>query len=381
MYDSFIALVRDWYGTQEFIPLHEPRFQGNEKAYVSEAIDSTFVSSVSDYVPRFEAQLAEYTGAQHAVAVCNGTAALHLALHSTGVGQGDEVITQPLTFVATCNAIKYCGAEPVFVDVAKDTLGLCPDSLASFLELNADKSDSGPVNKKTGHKIKACLPMHTMGLPAHMPQISSICSEWGIPVIEDAAEALGSSRDGRSCGTFGLLGTLSFNGNKIITTGGGGAIITDDNELAEKIRHLATTAKLQHKWMFEHDQIGYNYRMPGLNAAMGVAQIEQLPGFLVSKNELAEVYRLWSLREGVELVSDPVDCQSNNWLNTILVKNEQERDRFLEYTNDQGVMTRPAWALMNDLGPYKNCQTFSDANARDLQKRLVNVPSSARVLG
>jgi len=380
MYDSFISLVREWYGTEDFIPLHEPRFQGNEKAYVSEAIDSTFVSSVSNYVSRFEAQLAEYTGARHVIALSNGTAALHLALHSIGVGQGDEVITQPLTFVATCNAIKYCGAESVFVDVTKDTLGLCPDSLANFLELNADRSGSGPVNKKTGRKIKACLPMHTMGLPAHMSGILSICGEWGIPVIEDAAEALGSSRDGRSCGTFGLLGTLSFNGNKIITTGGGGAIVTDDNELAEKIRHLATTAKLQHEWMFEHDQVGYNYRMPGLNAAMGVAQIEQLPGFLVSKNELAEVYRLWGLREDVELVSDPVDCRPNNWLNTILLENERERDRFLEYTNAQGVMTRPAWALMNDLEPYKNSYVHADTNARNLQKRLVNLPSSAKVV-
>lgn len=379
MYDSFIELVRDWYGTKDFIPLHEPRFQGNETAYVSDAIESTFVSSVSEYVRRFEAQLASYTKAKHVIAVSNGTAALHLALHSIGVGQNDEVITQPLTFVATCNAIKYCGAEPVFVDVSSETMGLCPQSLAAFLGKNVVKSRDGATNRVSGRKIKACLPMHTMGHPAHMPEILSVCTEWGIPVVEDAAEALGSYRDGQHCGTYGALGTLSFNGNKIITTGGGGAILCNDDTLAEKIRHLATTAKIQHEWAFEHDSLGFNYRMPGLNAAMGVAQIEQLPKFLASKSKLAEVYRQWALKEGVEYVSSPENCQPNNWLNVLLLENEQERDRFLEYTNAQGVMTRPAWTLMNDLQPYKSCQMFADANARDLQNRLVNVPSSTRL--
>ena len=381
MYDSFIELLRDWYGTNECIPLHEPRFQGNEKIYVNDAIESTFVSSVSDYVSRFEAQLASYTKSKHVIAVSNGTAALHLALHSIGIGLNDEVITQPLTFVATCNAIKYCGAEPVFVDVAKETMGLCPQSLSAFLDKNVIKSADGATNRETGRIIKACLPMHTMGHPSHMPEIISVCAEWGISVVEDAAEALGSHRNGQHCGTYGVLGTLSFNGNKIITTGGGGAILCNDDGLAEKIRHLATTAKIQHEWAFEHDALGFNHRMPGLNAAIGVAQIEQLPKFLTSKSELAEVYRQWGFREGVNIVRSPEDCQSNNWLNAILLENQGERDRFLEYTNSQGVMTRPAWALINDLSPYRACQVHSDANARGIQQRLVNLPSSAKIAG
>jgi dTDP-4-amino-4,6-dideoxygalactose transaminase len=285
-----------------------------------------------------------------------------------------------IAFVATCNAVKYCGADPAFVDVSPGTLGLCPESLADFLETNADYSSNGPIHKNTGRKIKTCLPMHTMGLSTQMPDILSVCDKWNIPVVEDAAEALGSFHGSQSCGTFGQLGTFSFNGNKIITTGGGGAIVTNDDVLAEKIRHLATTEKMKHEWAFEHDMLGFNYRMPGLNVALGAAQFEQLPRFLASKKELAEVYQQWGLREGVDFVSTPSGCLSNNWLNAILFENQDNRDCFLEYTNDKRVMTRPAWALMNDFSPYRSCEVYSDVNARDIQRRLVCVPSSAALV-
>ena len=379
MYDSFVRLVRDWYLTDEFVPLHEPRFNGNELTYVREAIESTFVSSVSDYVTRFENQITEFTGAEHAVAVANGTAALHLALYALGVEAGDEVITQPLTFVATCNAIKHCGADPVFVDIEPESLGMCAGSLSGFLQANTINKDSKLINGNTGKRISACLPMHTMGHAADIIEIRKVCDEWGIPVVEDAAEALGSYFDRQHCGTFGDIGTLSFNGNKIITTGAGGAVVTDDGELAPRLRHLATTAKLDHPWEFVHDEVGFNYRMPGLNAALGVAQFEMLPEFLRNKAELANHYRNWAEENDVIFVSGSEGRESNNWLNAFLLSDKEERNAFLGYTNEHGVMTRPAWTLMNDLEPYKNCQVYSDAVARDIQSRLVNVPSSARV--
>ena len=376
MFERFVDLVRDIYQTDAFIPLHEPRFVGNEKKYLLDVIDSTFVSSVGPYVGEFEAKIAEYTGARHAIATVNGTAALHVALLLAGVEPGDEVITQAVTFVATCNAIQYCGAEPVFVDVEPATLGICPIALNGFLEAHAERRGDGVYNKTSGKRIVACLPMHTFGHPCDMVGLLKVCEQYGIALIEDAAEALGSRCNDRHCGTFGRLGVLSFNGNKIITTGGGGMILTDDEEFARRAKHLTTTAKLPHAWKFTHDQIGYNYRMPNLNAALGLAQIEQLSDFIEGKRGLAQRYLDWADVNGAQIVSEPTDARSNYWLNALLLDDVQQRDAFLEYSNAQGVMTRPLWDLMVDLPMYQHCQRDSLVQSRQLAERLVNVPSS-----
>ncbi|MFA6138828.1 MAG: LegC family aminotransferase [Sulfurimonas sp.] len=364
----------------EFIPLHEPRFFGNEKKYLNECIDSTFVSSVGKFVDSFEKEFALKVGSKYAVATVNGTAALHIALILVDVKQGDEVITQPLTFIATCNAISYCGAKPVFVDVDLDTMGLSPDSLEHFLKANCEIVNNKCINKTTGKTIKACVPMHTFGHPCKIDKIKTICDAWHIELVEDAAESLGSFYKKKHTGTFGKLGAFSFNGNKIITSGGGGVIVTDDEVLAKKVKHLTTTAKVPHAYEFVHDMIGYNYRMPNLNAALLVAQLEQLDGFLENKRALADEYtEFFSKFTDIKFIKEPEDAFSNYWLQAVLLENKQQRDAFLEFTNKNGVMSRPIWRLMNELEMFVSCQTSSLKNAKYLEERVVNIPSSVRM--
>lgn len=379
-HQNIIDFVRALYQTMEFIPLHEPKFVGNEKAYVIDCIDSTFVSSVGKHVDRFEQMMAEYTGAKYAVATVNGTAALHIALKLVGVSQGDEVITQSLSFVATCNAISYCGAKPVFVDVDRNTLGLSPDSLHSFLSANAVQTSAGCINKTTGRKISAVVPMHTFGHPCRIDEIAKICEEFGIPLVEDAAESLGSYYQGKHTGTFGKLAAFSFNGNKTITTGGGGMIITDDEALAKRAKHITTTAKQPHPYEFVHDEIGYNYRLPNINAALGCAQMETLPRLLDSKRLLALAYVDFFSALNISFVAEPEKAKSNYWLNALILENKQARDVFLKELNEAGVMSRPIWRLMNELTMFSDCQSTDLANSKWLEERIVNIPSSARVL-
>ena len=387
------GFIREVYSEpEEFIPLHAPVFGGNEKKYLEKCIDSTFVSSVGAFVDEFEARMAEYTGAAKAVACVNGTSALHLALRMSGVEPETEVITQPLTFVATANAIRYCGADPVFLDVDRDTMGLSPDALRKWLQKNAEVSDSTEknkvvcINKTTGRRITACVPMHTYGHPCRIDGIVRICEEYHIPLVEDAAESLGSFFGERHTGTFGTVGVLSFNGNKVITTGGGGMLLFRDKEPADRAKHLTTQAKVPHKWEFIHDEIGYNYRMPNVNAALGLAQLEQLPQFLRKKRRIAEQYREFfgdsahhhqaGQDASITFISEPIQTRSNYWLNTIMLPDKATRDEFLAYTNSHGVMTRPTWHLMNELDMYRTCQSDRLNNARDLADRLVNIPSS-----
>jgi aminotransferase in exopolysaccharide biosynthesis len=370
-----VGFIRDAFGERK-MPLHRPVFDGNEKAYLSECIDSNFVSSVGARVVEFEQRIAAYVGAKHAVATVNGTAALHVALRLAGVSADCEVISQALTFGATCNAICYTGARPVFVDVDRDTMGLSPEALLRFLKSEAVMKDGIPFNKQTGRRIAACLPMHTFGHPCRIDAIASICSEYGIPLVEDAAESLGSWYQGRHTGTFGRLGIFSFNGNKIITTGGGGMIVTDDPALAAAAKHLTTTAKVPHPYEFVHDQVGFNYRMPNLNAALGCAQMEQLAGFLETKRTLAGRYIEYFGRRGVEFVKEPAGARSNYWLNAIVLDSLDQRNEFLERTNAEGVMTRPIWRLMSKLDMFRDCQNDGLTNSLWLEDRVVNIPSS-----
>lgn len=378
-HQDIIAFTRELYQTTEFIPLHEPKFVGNEKAYVIDCIDSTFVSSVGKYVERFEQMISDYSGAKYAVATVNGTAALHIALKLAGVNQGDEVITQPLSFIATCNAISYCGAKPVFVDVDRDTLGLSPDSLNSFLSANAVQTSGGCINKTTGQKISAVVPMHTFGHPCRIDEIATICTEFGIPLIEDAAESLGSFYQGKHTGTFGKLAAFSFNGNKTITTGGGGMIITDDEALAKRAKHITTTAKCPHPFEFVHDEIGYNYRLPNINAALGCAQMESLPRILESKRTIASAYSKFFCGSNFTFVAESAQAHSNYWLNTLILEDKQTRDIFLKELNEAGVMSRPVWRLMNELTMFKDCQCSDLSNANWLEERAVNIPSSPKI--
>jgi len=373
---SVIDFVKRTYKTDSFIPLHEPRFTGNEKKYLNECIDSTFVSSVGQFVDDFESQIASYTGAKYAIATSNGTSALHIALLLANVTENDEVITQPLTFVATCNAISYCGAKPVFVDINKDTMGLCPSALQEFLEKNVSVKNQQCINNKTEKIIKACVPMHTFGHPCQIDEIKDICDRYHIVLIEDAAESLGSFYKDQHTGTFGQLGVMSFNGNKIITAGGGGCIVTNDEVLAKKAKHLTTTAKVPHKWEYTHNMIGYNYRMPNLNAALLVAQLENLKDFLLKKRELATSYANFFNDMDYVFVQEPINSQSNYWLNAIILKDKQQRDLFLDETNSEGVMTRPIWTLMNKLPMFKESQCGDLSNADWLEQRVVNIPSS-----
>jgi aminotransferase in exopolysaccharide biosynthesis len=381
MFKETVDFIRKSFNSPEsFIPLHEPRFIGNERKYVLDAIDSTFVSSVGAYVDKFEQLITEITGAKYAIATVNGTAALHISLILAGVTADDEVITQPLTFVATSNAVAYIGARSVYVDVNRETLGLCPDKLNSFLEENAEIKDDGKCyNKITGRKIAACIPMHTFGFCAYIDKISEVCKKWEIPVVEDAAESLGSYYKNIHTGRFGLLGSFSFNGNKTVTCGGGGAIITDDENIAKLAKHITTTAKVPHKWEYVHDYVGYNYRMPNLNATIACAQLEQLNSFLSNKRELALMYKNFFSKTGISFVFEQEGTTANYWLNTILLSDREERDEFLSFSNSNKVMTRPAWHLMNKLEMFKHSQTGDLTNAAWLEDRIVNIPSSVRI--
>ena len=376
MSDQLIRFVRDYFGTNDFIPLHAPVFSGRENQYVIDAIESTFVSSVGAYVDRFEQDMAVYTDSPKAVATVNGTAALHIALKLAGVGIGDLVVTQPLTFVATCNAIDYCGAEPVFVDVDRDTLGLSATALQQWLEDNARLDADGKCRTRADSKIvRACVVMHTFGHPADLDGLVRVTRDWNIKLVEDAAESLGSFYKSQHTGTFGQLGTLSFNGNKIITTGGGGMILADTT-LGERAKHLTTTAKKPHPYEYVHDEVGYNYRLPNLNAALGCAQLEQLESFVDAKRALAKAYQDELSGTNLLFVSEPEGCRSNYWLNAVICEDKAHRDALLKTTNQQGVMTRPVWALMNNLSMYGNCRRGDLMNAEWLADRVVNLPSS-----
>ncbi|MXV38995.1 LegC family aminotransferase [Flavobacteriaceae bacterium Ap0902] len=376
-FQDTIDFIKSTFNTQEFIPLHAPYFGGNEKKYLNECIDSTFVSSVGAFVDQFEKELASYTGAKYAVACVNGTNALHIAMLIAGVKPQEEVITQALTFIATTNAISYIGAKPIFIDVDKETLGLSAKALENFLNKNAEKKADGyTYNKSTGKRIAACVPMHTFGFPVEIDKIIAICDEWNIPVVEDAAESLGSSFKGKHTGNFGQTAVFSFNGNKTITSGGGGAIITNDEHLAKRAKHLTTQAKIPHKWEFRHDEIGYNYRMPNINAALACAQLEQLDTILEGKRKLANKYTEFFKDKNIKYITEPENSTSNYWLNAVLLENREQRDLFLKETNENGVMTRPIWDLMSTLPMFKDCQNDGLKNSQWLEERVVNIPSS-----
>ena len=379
--DTFNSFVRELYQSKEkFIPLHVPVFNGNEKEYLLETIDSTFVSSVGKYVDQVESFLANYTQTSKGVALVNGTAAIQVALRLVGVGPGDEVITQALTFVATANSIAYNGAKPVFVDVDKDTMGMSPVALKAFLEEYGDRRDQGVYNRNTGKRISAVLPMHTFGFMCRISEIQAICDEWGIPCVEDAAEALGSQSEGKSAGSFGSLGAFSFNGNKIITAGGGGVIVSNDKELGSKAKYLTTTAKRPHAFEYFHDELGYNFRMPNVNAALLLAQLEKLEDYRVSKSLVYKNYQSFfdTYIKGVELVPIPeTTSQWNYWLMSVKLESREARDEFLNKTNSQGVMTRPIWQLMYKLPMYSDCHRDDQLNAEFLEDTIVNIPSSA----
>ncbi|MCF8296738.1 MAG: LegC family aminotransferase [Saprospiraceae bacterium] len=377
---SVISFIRNLYNTEDFIPLHEPCFIGNEKKYLNECIDTTFVSSVGKFVDLFEKKISEYTGAKHAVVTVNGTEALHISLLLSNIGRNDEIITQPLTFIATANAISYMGAHPVFIDVDRETLGLSPQKLENFLSENTEIRNNFCFNKISKRYIKACVPVHTFGHPIRIDEIKIICEKYKLILIEDAAESLGSLYKGKHTGTFGKLGILSFNGNKIITTGGGGMILTDDEELAKQAKHITTQAKVPHKWEYIHDKTAYNYRMPNINAALGVAQLDNLDNFIKNKRELADIYKNFFKKTEIEFFTEPKNAFSNYWLNVIILKGKTERDKFLEYTNSNRVMTRPVWRLMNKLEMYKYCQAGNLENSEWLEDRIVNIPSSFRTI-
>lgn len=379
MFDEFINFVRGIYGTKKYIPLHEPKFIGNEKRYLNQCIDTTFVSSVGKFVGKFEKKIAKYTSTKYAIATTNGTSALHISLILAGVKQDDEVITQPLNFIASCNAISYCNAKPIFIDVDKDTMGLSPSALRSFLEKNTKIKNKKCINKKTKKIIKACVPMHSYGHPCRIDEIKKILKKYHIFLIEDAAESLGSFYKKKHTGTFGKLGIISFNGNKIVTAGGGGCIITNDKILAKKAKHLTTTAKIPHKWNFNHDMIGYNYRMPNLNAALLVAQLENLNFFLRNKRELAKKYQAFFKDTDFVFFKEPKNSKSNYWLNLIILKNKIMRDQFLEETNSNAIMTRPIWRLIHSLPMFKNAQYSDLKNSKWLFERVVNIPSSVKL--
>ena len=380
MYSDIIQFIRATFNEPEaFIPLHAPCFAGNEKNFLCECVDSTYVSSVGNFVDRFEEMVAEYTGAEKAVVCVNGTNALHLALMLAGVKYNDEVITQPLTFIAAANAISYCGAYPVFIDVDKDTMGLSPAKMKKWLLEHAEIKNNACFNKSTQRYIKACVPMHTFGHPVHLDELIEICEDYHIELVEDAAESFGSFYKGKHTGTFGKIGVLSFNGNKIVTTGGGGMLLFNDEKLAAHAKHLSTQAKIPHRWEFNHDYIGYNYRMPNINAALGCAQMEKISEFVASKRDLAKKYEDFFRNKMIDFFVEPKNCSSNYWLNAIMLKNREERNNFLAFTNDNGVMTRPIWQLMNRLSMFKSCQYGDLSNAEWFEERVVNLPSSVRM--
>lgn len=380
MFSQITDFIHNLYGTMDTVPLHAPKFMGNEKKYLDECIDTTFVSSVGKFVDRFENEVAAYTGAARAVVCVSGTNALHMAMMLVGVERDDEVLTQALTFIATCNAISYIGAHPVFVDVDLDTLGMSPVAVLSWLEKNAEMRNGECYNRNTGRRVKACVPMHTFGHPVRIDVLADICNEWGIELVEDAAESIGSYYKGQHTGTFGKVGAISFNGNKTITTGGGGMMLFRDEELGKLAKHLTTQAKVPHRWAFVHDHIGYNYRMPNINAALGCAQLENLDRFVDNKRETAAIYAdFFRNIPDIGFFTEPENCRSNYWLNAVIMKDKKAQQEFLEYTNDNGVMTRPVWELMNRLPMFAGCETDGLANTQWLADRIVNIPSSVRL--
>lgn len=375
MKECFVSFVKELYGS-DFVPLHRPVFSGNEKCYLNDCIDSNFVSSVGKKVDEFEEIISRFTGSKFAIATANGTSALHASLHLNGINGDHEVITQALTFVATCNAIKYCGADPVFVDVDKDTMGMSPASLESFLEKSAVFRNGISYNSTTGKIIKACMPMHTFGLPCRIADIADICQRWNLTLIEDSAESLGSFFGNSHTGTFSSVSAFSFNGNKIVTTGGGGVMVTNDESLAKRAKHITTTAKVPHPYEFVHDEVGFNYRMPNLNAALGCAQMEQLPEILKEKEEITSKYNKFFEKHGMEIIKPILHAKANNWLNAIMLNSIEERNDFLSFTNSNGIMTRPIWSIMSKLRMFQNCQHDGLSNSRWLEARVVNIPSS-----
>ena len=379
MYEKVISFIHKLYGTEEFVPLSVPKFMGNEKKYLEECIDTTFVSSVGKFVDRFENDMAAYTGAKKAVVCVSGTSALHMAMMLVGVERNDEVLTQALTFIATCNAISYIGAHPVFIDVDKDTMGLSPIAVKNWLAKNAEIRNGECFNKNTGRRVKACVPMHTFGHPIHIEELIQICEEYHIEVVEDAAESIGSLYKGKHTGTFGKVSAISFNGNKTITPGGGGMMLFNDGELAAKAKHLTTQAKVPHRWEFRHDHIGYNYRMPNINAALGCAQLENIDKFIESKRQVAAEYtELFKNVDGIDFFTEPENTFSNYWLNAVILKDKAAQQAFLQQTNDNGVMTRPIWELMNRLSMFEHCENDGLENTIWFADRVVNIPSSVR---
>ena len=380
MYSQVTDFIHQLFGTEETVPLHAPLFIGNEKKYLNECIDTTFVSSIGKFVDRFEEKMAAYTGAKKAVVCVSGTNALHMAMMLVGVERDDEVLTQALTFIATCNAISYIGAHPVFIDVDMETLGLSPKAVKAWLDKNAELKNDVCYNKKTGRRVKACIPMHTFGHPVKIDELVQICNEWHLELVEDAAESIGSLYKGQHTGTFGKVGAISFNGNKTITTGGGGMLLFQDEELGKLAKHLTTQAKVPHRWAFVHDHIGYNYRMPNINAALGCAQLENLDRYVENKRETAQIYAdFFKNIPDITFFTEPQNCRSNYWLNVVLLKDKAAQQNFLEYTNDHGVMTRPVWELMNRLEMFKQCETDGLKNTEWLADRIVNIPSSVRL--
>lgn len=381
MYKQVIDFIRELYGNQEFVPLAVPKFVGNEKKYLNECIDTTFVSSVGQFVDRFEKDMAAYTGAKRAVVCVSGTNALHMAMMLAGVERDDEVLTQALTFIATCNAISYIGAHPVFIDVDRSTMGLSPNAVKEWLIKNAEIKNGQCYDKQTGRRVKACVPMHTFGHPVRIEELVDICAEWHIELVEDAAESIGSKYKGIHTGLFGKVGALSFNGNKTITTGGGGMLLFMDEELGALAKHLTTQAKVPHRWEFKHDHIGYNYRMPNINAALGCAQLEHLDEFIADKRETAKAYaEFFKNIEGIEFFTEPENSFSNYWLNVVILPDHEKQLEFLQETNDNGVMTRPIWELMNRLPMFEHCQHDDLKNTIWFADRVVNIPSSIRYL-
>lgn len=397
-YKTIIDFIKSVYGNKEFTPLAVPVFAGNEKKYLNECIDTTFVSSVGKFVDRFEEEMARYTGAKRAVVCVSGTNALHMALLLAGVKKDDEVLTQALTFIATCNALSYIGAHPVFLDVDTSTMGLSPNAMKEWLHKNAVvrkntritelpesqdfafcEDELACFNKKTGRRIKACVPMHTFGHPVRIEEIATLCKEWHIELVEDAAESIGSTYKSQHTGTFGKIGAISFNGNKTITTGGGGMLLFNDEELGAYAKHITTQAKIPHRWEFRHDHIGFNYRMPNINAALGCAQLENIEKYIASKRKVAAEYEEYFKHEpDIDFFVDSSNTRSNYWLNVVILKNKAAQLEFLQQTNDNGVMTRPIWELMNRLPMFENCENDGLKNTVWFADRVVNIPSSVR---
>lgn len=379
-YKSTIDFIKSLYGDQEFTPLSVPKFIGNEKKYLEECIDTTFVSSVGKFVDRFEEDMAKYTVAKKAVVCVSGTNALHMSLILVGVERDDEVLTQALTFIATCNALSYIGAHPVFIDVDRSTMGLSPDAMKEWLVNNSEIRNGQCYNKNSGRRVKACIPMHTFGHSVRIEEIAAICNEYHIELVEDAAESIGSTYKGQHTGTFGKVGVLSFNGNKTITTGGGGMMLFQDEELASLAKHLTTQAKVPHRWEFRHDHIGYNYRMPNINAALGCAQLENLDKYIESKRQVAAEYEeFFKNIDDIEFFIDTPNTFSNYWLNAVIMKDKEAQIEFLQQTNDNGVMTRPIWELMNRLPMFEKCENDGLKNTIWFADRVVNIPSSVRI--